>query len=75
MLRKMNALDIQLFEYAQSLVALRLKEVLSMVRSPAPPSHFPARVNKDQCVHGGLGVIHKYKNSFGVFQPKGHKGP
>eukprot|EP01031_Cornospumella_fuschlensis_P027526 gene27526-33248_t len=75
-LRRLNTLDIQLFEYAQSLVALRLKEVLRMVQSPQPhTAHIPIAVARKQCIDEGLGVIHKYKRYFGVFQPKGHKGP
>jgi hypothetical protein len=73
-LAEMNKFDLQLFEYAKSLVALRLMEFKKIVETAAMDT--PDNQGKSmhcKAVPGNFLVVHK--PYFGVFQPPGHKGP
>lgn len=68
-LRSMNRFDLELYEYAKLLVERRMECVASENFSFAldPEKHF--------CQMGSISHIRKFRSSFGVFQPSGHKGP
>jgi hypothetical protein len=70
LLAELNAWDLQLYSYAQSLAALRLKEVQSIVEE-ATPDH----IHHSKCTTNASRVVMEYRKLFGVFQPAGHKGP
>lgn len=73
-LTQLNQFDIELYQYAQSLVALRLKEVTSLAAASADHANRVRTIPSD-CVHDAMGIVVRNKKMFGVFQPKGHKGP
>lgn len=71
---EINALDRELFDYAQSLMALRLKEVLT-ITSSSSHSILPLRVSTANCAVRPAETATKFRQLFGIFQPPGHKGP
>jgi hypothetical protein len=73
-LEELNSLDIKLYRYAESLVALRLREikqVFAKVKDKTPRNIHRA----ESCNPIPMTLIMRYKPYFGVFQPPGHKGP
>lgn len=64
----MNKFDIELFEYIKSLAALRLKEMNAII-------DLSAHKTGQQCSAIPMTLLIKSRESFGVFQPPGHKGP
>jgi hypothetical protein len=76
----MNALDIELFEYAKELVIARLATAGDLLHD------IQDHLLKPQDYVNGLGFVcprlydmqelrKTFKRDFGMFQPKGHKGP
>lgn len=86
-LTEMNALDLELYEYAQTLMAYRLKfippTVLKVKAQLGLDSHLNTVVSKeifeqkkDQCAALDSSLSPAFKKKYvGIFQPPGHKGP
>lgn len=84
---EINKYDIELFEYAQSLMAYRLKFVAPTVENVKKQLGLDAHLNT--VVSGDVYAQHKHqcaaldskldpdfrKRYVGIFQPPGHKGP
>lgn len=73
-LEELNSLDLKLYQYAESLVALRLREIkqiFAKVKDKAPRN----KQLEKSCNPIPMTLIMRYKPYFGVFQPPGHKGP
>ena len=87
MLTEINTFDLQLFEYAKTLLAYRLKfippTVLSIKTQLSLDSHMNTVVSeevfakhKDQCGALDSALDPEFKRKYlGIFQPPGHKGP
>ena len=76
LLGELNGLDLQLFEYAQSLAARRLREVPRLVwdiNHPASPSG--ATQLRNQCGAKIQRLPQKLSSQLGIHQPPGHKAP
>lgn len=86
-LTEINKYDIELFEYAQSLWAYRLKFisplVLNIKKQLGLDSHMNTvsntdiyNTNKNQCMLLDTTIKPKFRKEYiGIFQPPGHKGP
>lgn len=85
-LTELNKYDIELFEYAQSLMAYRLKfiapAVLSVKAGLGMDSHLNTVVSQEvfnkhhaQCAALDVKLSPELKKHVGIFQPPGHKGP
>ena len=67
----MNALDLELYDFAKSMVARRLKlmqEILGQMKLADPPKNLQSICQKRE-----LGP--RFHKSVGIFRPPGHKGP
>jgi hypothetical protein len=74
MLKSKNKLDIELFEYAKTLVAMRLE----LLRSLMPDTTLEKSDNLKlslQCSDLPSQFAREYHHFFGASQPPGHKGP
>lgn len=69
----MNALDIELYEFAKSMVAKRLKLIPSLVKKSTTASSNDSKLLKACQAHARLPS--SLKSSIGIFRPPGHKGP
>lgn len=65
-LQDINKMDLELYEFAKSLAAVRLKELHGSYGNCS---------QEVLCPHIPHSFVSKNKNLFGVFQPPGHKGP
>ncbi len=70
----MNQYDIALYEYAKSLVAMRVKDMTTIIDRALKPTR-PNREAGQHCKAVTGEFVAKNKKNFGVFQPPGHKGP
>merc|ERR1712146_295974 len=86
LLTELNHWDIKLFEYAQSLLAYRLKFVLPVVDQVkmelglSVHSHVAGRVQTSRedgevCKARTMALPQELKKELGVFQPPKHKAP
>lgn len=87
MLKEINQYDLQLFAYAQSLMAYRLKFLSPTVESVKAQLGLDSHLNtvvsgevynkhKDQCAALDSQLSPEFKKKhIGIFQPPGHKGP
>ena len=71
-LAKMNALDIALWEYSQSVVARRLREIPALVKQA---SEVDAVKTSMQCARRVHGLPKVLTEQLGIHQPPGHKAP
>lgn len=96
-LEKMNSLDLELYDYAQSLMSFRLKHIIPIVekvrkiivqqqvvrvKAGEDLAATAEDTNALQCPVSQSDIMTRkkvmtttYKNSLGVHQPPGHKGP
>lgn len=76
-LRGINGLDLQLFEYAQSLAARRLREVPKLVWDVAHPSSSPEAAAREtnKCGANIQSLPPNLQRQLGIHQPPGHKAP
>lgn len=80
-LLEMNKYDIRLFEFAQSLMAYRLKLISPLVTdvnnyiANGDSENYNKRVSQQCVLHNRPEILRTYKNDIGVFQPPGHKAP
>jgi hypothetical protein len=87
LLTEINKFDLELFAYAQSLMAYRLKFLAPTVESVKTQLGLDAHLNtvvsaevfnqhKDQCAALDAQLSPEFRKKYvGVFQPPGHKGP
>lgn len=68
----MNAFDIELYQYAKDLVALRLKQLSPLSRDSPEEEEKGAA---ETCSPLPMAFLSQQRQNFGVFQPPGHKGP
>ncbi len=86
-LTEINSYDLRLWEYAQSLMALRLKMVVPIVnevkrelglnthRNTLSAQDIKKAVDTGMCSSLDINLTAAQKKSFGIVRPPGHKGP
>jgi hypothetical protein len=72
-LEVLNKLDLELYDYAQSLLARRLKEIVPLVEKAK--SHAHDRQYLKSCSKQHYLVPREMNSYLGVVRPQGHKGP
>ena len=75
LLKELNSLDVQLFDYAEKLAARRLREVPRLVWDVNHPESPIADKPRNEC---GVKIQHLPPNlsgQLGIHQPPGHKAP
>lgn len=74
-LEEINAYDLRLWVYAQTLLSDRIAHMHSIVAAAVGTGTAISPERKWECVGGRHVLSPVLKGDIGIFQPPGHKGP